>query len=52
MHNGHAIELLHHVGNSEHGQVWRVKPLFVDEPERDTTIRPGDSCTRLHTGRC
>jgi hypothetical protein len=46
--NGKPIELLYRINGPDEAQVWRVKPLFVEGPERDETIRWGDRCTRLH----
>ena len=50
-HSGNPIELLYRVGGNELEQVWRVKPLFVEGPERDEVIRSTDRCSRLHTQR-
>lgn len=47
--NGRPVELLHRSGGSETAQEWRVKPLFVEGPEFDMTIRSTDVCTKLHT---
>jgi hypothetical protein len=48
-HDGKPIELLYRIGGDELAEVWRVKPLFVEGPERDEVIRSTDRCTRLHT---
>lgn len=48
-HNGKPIELLYRVSGTQTEQVWRVKPLFIDGPERNETIRSTDRCTLLHT---
>ena len=48
-HNGKPIELLCRIGGTELMQVWRVKPLFVEGPERDETIYASDRCSRLHS---
>jgi hypothetical protein len=48
-HNGKPIELLYRVGGDEVGQIWHVKPLFVEGPECDVTIYATDRCSRLHT---
>lgn len=50
MHLGRAIELLDLVTESERGQVWRVRPLFVDDQTPEiVTIKATDKCSGLHT---
>jgi hypothetical protein len=49
-HAGIPIELLHLLGSTVTGELWRVKPLFVDDQTpRDVFIRKGDHCSHLHT---
>jgi hypothetical protein len=50
MHLGRAVELLEMESESERGQVWRVRPLFVENQTPEViTIRPTDRCSCLHT---
>jgi hypothetical protein len=48
-HNGVPLELLYRIDQDALQQTWRVRPLFVEEPERNVTIYSTDSCTLLHT---
>ena len=45
MHNGRPVELLYQIC----GDVWRVRPLFVEEPDRDEYFRPGETLTDIHS---
>ncbi|MDP9024308.1 MAG: hypothetical protein M3N13_02885 [Candidatus Eremiobacteraeota bacterium] len=49
MHNGAAFEFLHLIEPNREGQIWRVLPLFVDEPACDRLIRTHDRLTPIHT---
>jgi hypothetical protein len=52
MHLGRAIELLELLADTERGQTWRVRPLFVDNQEPEVvTIKQGDHCTSIHSQR-
>jgi len=50
-HNGIPVELLYRVANSAKGNTWRVRPLFVDGPEREERFAPADRISFLHTMR-
>lgn len=49
--NGKAVELLYRKASPDTAQVWRARPLFVEDPEMDVTIWPSDACKALHTER-
>jgi hypothetical protein len=51
MHNGRAIELLSHLITTAEGQVWKVRPLFVSDPDVIVTILPSDICRPIHSER-
>ena len=48
-HNGVPVELLYRVAQGVQGDTWRVRPLFVLEPERDDMFRPADRISFLHS---
>ena len=49
-HNGRPVELLYRVDKLEgYGEIWKVKPLFVVEPERTELFEPHDLISFLHT---
>lgn len=49
-HNGIPVRLVYLKETKRNGdQIWRVQPLFVEEPERDEVFRPEDRITFLHT---
>jgi len=48
-HNGIPVELLYRIGQGNQGDTWRVRPLFVVEPDRDDVFRPADRISYLHT---
>lgn len=48
-HNGTPIELLHMLTSSTNGELWRVRPLFVEEPDRDVFILSSDRLRKLHS---
>jgi hypothetical protein len=47
--NGRPVRLLHRIRVSLAGDVWRVQPIFVSEPERDEAFRRGDVFHPIHT---
>ncbi len=48
--NGKAVELLYRKAGPETAQIWRARPLFVDDSaEIDVTITPMDECKALHS---
>jgi hypothetical protein len=49
-HNGHPVEFLHVVRDTDGGAVWLVRPLFIANPVNRTELfRAGDRLTPLHT---
>ena len=48
-HNGIPVELLYRIGSEEQGDIWRVRPLFVAEADRDDLFRAADRISFLHT---
>jgi len=48
-HNGVPVELLYRVAQGVQGDTWRVRPLFVVEPERDDIFRRADRISFLHS---
>ena len=50
-HNGTPVELLYRVDHDRHHETWRVRPLFVEAPDRTEQFRPSDRISFLHTIR-
>jgi hypothetical protein len=50
-HNGTPVELLYRVARDTNQETWRVRPLFVEAPDRNEKFRPSDLITYLHTIR-
>ena len=50
-HNGVPVQLLYRVALSPSGETWRVRPLFVEEPDRDHRFTHSDAISFLHTMR-
>jgi len=50
-HNGVPVQLLYRVALSRTGETWRVRPLFVEEPEREDQFTCSDAISFLHTMR-
>jgi hypothetical protein len=50
-HNGVPVQLLYRVALSPSGETWRVRPLFVEEPDRDDRFTCSDAISFLHTMR-
>jgi len=50
-HNGTPVELLYRVDHDGHDETWRVRPLFIEAPDRDEQFRPSDRISFLHTIR-
>jgi hypothetical protein len=48
-HNGVPVELLYRVAQSPAGETWRVRPLFVEEPEREDWFTFSDAISFVHT---
>jgi hypothetical protein len=50
-HNGVPVQLLYRVALSPSGETWRVRPLFVAEPDREDQFTCSDAISFLHTMR-
>ena len=50
-HNGVPVKLLYRVALSPSGETWRVRPLFVEEPDREDWFTRSDAISFLHTMR-
>ena len=50
-HNGTPVELLYRVDHDTHHETWRVRPLFIEAPDRNEQFRPSDRISFLHTIR-
>ena len=50
-HNGVPVQLLYRVALSSSGETWRVRPLFVEEPDREDQFTCSDVIPFLHTMR-
>ncbi len=50
-HNGVPVQLLYRVALSLSDETWRVRPLFVEESEREERFTCADAISFLHTMR-
>ena len=50
-HNGVPVQLLYRVALTPSGETWRVRPLFVEEPDREDVFTRSDAISFLHTMR-
>jgi len=50
-HNGIPVQLLYQVDQRKNYSTWRVRPLFVESPDRSERFYPSDSISFLHTMR-
>ena len=50
-HNGVPVRLLYRLGRDKSHEIWRVRPLFVDAPDRDERFSRSDCLSFLHTMR-
>jgi len=50
-HNGSPVQLLYRVHHDRHQETWRVRPLFVEAPDRNEQFRRSDLISFLHTIR-
>ena len=50
-HNGTPVELLYRVDHDRQHDTWRVRPLFIEAPDRNEQFRPSDRISYLHTIR-
>jgi len=50
-HNGNPVQLLYRIGRGRRDETWRVRPLFVEAPDRDERFKRSDAISFLHTIR-
>jgi hypothetical protein len=50
-HNGVPVRLLYLVGRNKCDETWRVRPLFVEAPDRDERFSRSDCLSFLHSMR-
>ena len=48
-HNGVPVQLLYRVAHSKGSEIWRIRPLFIDAPDREDRFTPSDRISFLHT---
>jgi len=50
-HNGIPVQLLYRIRRSEVEETWCVRPLFVEEPDRNVRFRTSDRISFVHSVR-
>jgi hypothetical protein len=50
-HNGVPVRLLYRISRDTSHETWRVRPPFVDAPDRDDRFSRSDRLSFLHTMR-
>ncbi len=50
-HNGVPVQLLYQIGRDKWHETWRVRPLFVEVPDRDERFSRSDCLSFLHSVR-
>jgi len=50
-HNGSPVELLYRMNHDNDFETWRVRPLFVEAPDRNEQFHRSDRISYLHTIR-
>jgi len=50
-HNGVPVQLLYRIRRDQRDETWRVRPLFIDAPDRDERFSRSDCLSFLHTIR-
>jgi hypothetical protein len=50
-HNGVPVQLLYQIGRDKSHETWRVRPLFIEGPDRDERFSRSDCLSFLHTMR-
>src|SRR5208283_4185006 len=50
-HNGVPVQLLYRIKQEKCREMWRVRPLFVEGPDRDEAFRGSDTISFLRTMR-
>ena len=48
-HNGMPVQLLYRISLSPTVETWRVRPLFVEAPDREDRFTSSDKISFLHT---
>jgi hypothetical protein len=48
-HNGEPVQLLYRIAQSSTHETWRVRPLFVEAPDREDRFTTSDRISFLHT---
>ena len=50
-HKGVPLQLLYRIDHGENHETWRVRPLFVEAPDRNDRFHRSDAISFLHTIR-
>jgi hypothetical protein len=50
-HNGIPVQLLYRIRQFEADETWRVRPLFVEGPDRNVRFRSSDRISFVHSIR-
>ena len=50
-HNGFPVQLLYRIAQEARHETWRVRPLFVEGPDRTERFQLSDCVSYLHTMR-
>lgn len=50
-HNGVPVQLLYRIAHGKYQEIWRVRPLFVEVPDRNERFHRSDVISFLHTIR-
>ncbi len=48
-HDGVPVQLLYRVAHSKGRETWRVRPLFIEAPDREDRFTPSGKISFLHT---
>ena len=48
-HNGLPVQLLYRVSYSQDSEIWRIRPLFIEAPDREDRFTASDRISFLHT---
>jgi hypothetical protein len=48
-HNGVPVQLLYRIAHSSGRETWRVRPLFIEAPDREDRFTASDRISFLHT---
>ena len=50
-HNGVPVQLLYRIRQSKNDETWRVRPLFIEGPDRNERFRASDRISFVHSIR-